>query len=390
MGIKILEIHIDHGLPSIPPSPEDWGYKILVRNNHTVFGWLTIYGYNKTGLSAGALQQQMALQLDHELVIEKIRKEITPAPVVTEQPVSIIVCTRNRAVQLEECLKTIRKVDYQNFEVVVVDNAPDDDSTKKIAEKYNARYVMEERKGLDRARNKGILEARHEIIAFTDDDVRVDTLWLQSINRNFSNPDVMCVTGYVAPVAIDTWAQEVFELKYGGMGHGYNKRFIRREKMPENALLWASGFGIGANMSFRKKIFENIGYFDPALDLGTASNGGGDIEIFHRLVSKGYLLVYDPGVFVWHQHRENWKDLEKQVYNNGRGMGCFLMKCLMTRSVRRRAVMMFWLRDWWYRWALRNLLSPKTDIPQRLALKEILGMMSSPAAYFSSLRQARK
>ena len=51
-------------------------------------------------------------------------------------------------------------------------------------------------------------------------------------------------------------------------------------------------FGTGANMSFRREVFERVGLFDPALDVGTASNGGGDLKMYFRLLKGGYTLVY--------------------------------------------------------------------------------------------------
>lgn len=383
-----MEVHTDRELEPIPPSEANWAYRILLRDRLSVLGWLNVYEHNRTGISSDNLHQLIMTRWSAAITSKKIMREILPAKELEEQAISIIICTRNRAPKLKSCLQSISLLAYQNYEVIVVDNAPDDDSTRQVAEAWGARYILEEKKGLDRARNKGISEAKNELVAFTDDDVRVDAFWLKNINRNFSNPGVMCVTGCVGPEAIDTWAQEVFELHYGGMGHGFERKFIRREKMNEERLLWASNFGIGANMSFRKKIFESIGGFDPALDLGTPSNGGGDIEMFHRLVVKGNLLVYDPSVFVWHQHRDNWKDLEKQVYNNGRSMGCFLVGCFLKRTVSRSIVLKFWLKDWWYHWALKNLLSPRSKIPKRLALQEIAGMISSPFAYFRSRRQS--
>ena len=67
----------------------------------------------------------------------------------------------------------------------------------------------------------------------------------------------------------------------------------------------AGMFGTGANMAYRRSLFDKIGYFDPALDVGTATNGGGDLEMFFRVLKEGYVLVYEPRAVVRHRHRRS-------------------------------------------------------------------------------------
>ena len=64
--------------------------------------------------------------------------------------------------------------------------------------------MRENRPGLDWARNRGIAEARHDIIAFTDDDVRVDRAWLRAIGNAFLDPEIMGVTGFIAPAELES------------------------------------------------------------------------------------------------------------------------------------------------------------------------------------------
>ena len=104
----------------------------------------------------------------------------------------------------------------------------------------------------------------------------------------------MAVTGFVLPAQLETYAQRYFEDIYGGMGKGFRPRTFRRSNMDEGQLLWASGFGVGANMAFRRGLFEKVGLFDPALDVGTETRGGGDVEFFHRVVARGHLCVMNP------------------------------------------------------------------------------------------------
>lgn len=304
--------------------------------------------------------------------------------------ITVVVCTRNRTDLLADCLTALGALNYPSYEILVVDNAPDNDDTKRLAEEFGVRYVRENKPGLDRARNRGIRESLSPIIAFTDDDARPDRNWLRSIAESFSDGQVMAVTGFVAPAELETPAQQMFEWSYGGMGHGFAKRIYNGERMTQRAKLAASGFGVGANMAFRREWFDEGGYFDPALDVGTPSSGGGDIEMFHRVVAKGYLLVYDPNMLVWHLHRRGMEALHKQVFNNGRSFVCYLFTCYRNRTAGLGILITFFLRDWLYNWHLKNILFGGGRISRRLLLTELKGMLTGPAAYSKSRRFAEQ
>ena len=77
--------------------------------------------------------------------------------------------------------------------------------------------VRERRPGISAARNAGVAAATGEIIAFTDDDVRVDPLWLRAIGERFaSDSAIEAVTGLILPAELETPAQVWFERYYGG------------------------------------------------------------------------------------------------------------------------------------------------------------------------------
>src|SRR5262249_5187093 len=146
-----------------------------------------------------------------------------PLPTVT-----VAVCTRDRTADLKRCLDSLALVNYPGLEILVFYNAPDDDSTERLVHKYGyIRYVRESRPGLDWARNRAILEARGEIIAYTDDDVVVDHSWITSLATVFAqDTEVMSVTGLVVPCELETEAQVLFE-GYGGFGLGFRRKWYR-------------------------------------------------------------------------------------------------------------------------------------------------------------------
>jgi glycosyltransferase involved in cell wall biosynthesis len=230
-------------------------------------------------------------------------------------------------------MEAINALDYPHLDLLVVDNAPASNATEQLVRTSfpNVRYICEPRPGLDWARNRAISEARGEIIAFTDDDVVVDPGWVKALASIFAqHPAVMAVTGLIVPYELETEAQLFFE-NYGGFGRGFKRKWVRvKPKSGYNKLYQGTGqFGTGANMAYRRSIFEKIGFFDPALGVGTITNGGGDIEMFFRVLKEGYTLVYEPRALVRHRHRREYAQLRTQFTHNGMAFAACLVRCAL-------------------------------------------------------------
>jgi glycosyltransferase involved in cell wall biosynthesis len=359
--------------------------RLLVKAHGTPLGWLWLSDKKSHSISTEQITELIRQHFGWEIVKRYLSSDADDAK-TPELAISVIVCTRNRTAFLAKCLESLQKLEYSNYEIIIVDNAPSDHSTQKLVEDFDVRYVREDIPGLDCARNRGIREARYDIVAFTDDDATPDRLWLQHINRNFQDTNIACVTGFVAPAELETKAQEIFELGYGGMGHGFHRRIFDKKLLTKRAQLWASSFGIGANMAFRKNLFERIGYFDLALDVGTPSCGAGDVEMFHRIVNEGYVIAYDPSVLIWHTHRRDMRGLRKQIKYNGRSFGCYLISCVANKSVKWHTALRFFIVHWLWKWNLKNLFGRQPAFPRSLALAELIGMIGSPWAYRATQR----
>jgi glycosyltransferase involved in cell wall biosynthesis len=384
---KILDFDLVNGLPDVDISGY-CGLFALIRSRGRPLGCV-VTDARQTFLSSMDLHAIVSSQLGSTAVAMAWGAAIPES--MELPPISIVVCTQNRTKQLSECLQALLGLDYPQFEILVVDNAPADEQTAKLTAELPVRYVKEERPGLDWARNRGITEAQYPIIAFTDDDAIPDRNWLRAIARAFQDARVMAVTGSVLPVRLDTQAQNLFEFSYGGMNHGFTRRMIRRNSISPTEMLWASAFGVGANMAFRKQVFERIKGFDVALDVGTPSAGGGDVEMFHRLVAGGNTLVYEPSALIWHNHRQEMTDLEQLVRNNGRSFGCYLLTCVRNRTVGAGTILHFALQDWLWRWMIKRLFRPgPPGFRKRLVWMELFSALGSPFAYLRSQAYARR
>lgn len=390
MAVRVLDL--DLGRPFDPVwGLEDYdGLLLLVRRHGQPVGWAYLATARRPVASAEQIRDTIMAQLGWTMVpLTLLPLPRDSAPAEPPLPVSVVVCTRDRADQLERCLGAVLALDHPCFEVVVVDNASATEATARLAARLAVRYVREDRPGLDWARNRGIAEAAHGIVAFTDDDVRPDPGWLRTISAAFQDPLVSAVTGPVCPSELETDAQLLFEQVYGGMVQGFHRRTIRRDFIETRELLWASAFGAGANMAFRRDALRGLQGFDVALDVGTPSGGGGDIEMLHRLVVRGGTIVYEPAALVWHTHRRSLAMLRRQLRDNGLGFGSYLLTCARNRTVSRGALLRFALTEWIGWWLLRRMIRPGR-LGRRFVAAELVGALTSPLAYLRARRQARR
>jgi GT2 family glycosyltransferase len=243
-----------------------------------------------------------------------VRRE-TPAPSTS---VTVAVCTRDRPDRLRRCLDALG-CQRTPASVVVIDNAPSTDATARlVAEQFPGfGYVVEPRPGLDHARNRALSACTSDVLAYTDDDAIADAGWTTALAAAFDEePDLAMLTGLVLPAALDTPAQELFE-RLGGFGRGFRRRWGSVTPGAAGSRLGAGEWGTGANMAFRRAALEAVGGFDPALDVGTVTGGGGDLDVFHRVLAAGRLVRYEPAAIVFHEHRASMAELRVQICNNG-------------------------------------------------------------------------
>src|SRR6266568_3880429 len=141
-----------------------------------------------SGASSNCHRSWLSGSHPEDLSLESKKEDLLPS-------VTVVICTHNRPLLFERCLKTLRQVDYPNFSVVVVDSAPESSETKSVAARYGAEYVLSPLKGLSRARNIGARVTTTGIIAYLDDDMIPHSGWLRSLVEGFSDKHVAAVTG---------------------------------------------------------------------------------------------------------------------------------------------------------------------------------------------------
>lgn len=291
---------------------------------------------DRHGLPPTMLTRLTAAGLPHAACPVRDRR----ARLVADGPgITVVLCTRNRPEQARRCLESLGALAYDRRQILVVDNAPADDATEQMVRElpFEVDYVREPRPGLSHARNRALAKARHEIVAFIDDDERADPRWLAALAEEFADPAVGVVTGLVLPGELATTAQVRFE-QFGG--HSKGRGFARivvdpdHQRVVQSPLYPRPTFGAGANMAFRTSVLEAIGGFDPGLGAGTRTAGGEDTLAFTEAMLAGHTLVYAPAALTWHHHRRDDDDLTAQLSGYSVGLGAYYA-ALVTRDPRR-------------------------------------------------------
>jgi glycosyltransferase involved in cell wall biosynthesis len=313
--------------------------------------------------------------LDHELSFDDRILRDTQTPSAT-----IAICTRERPDDLERALAAVTQQRHQPVEVLVIDNAPLSDRTRAVVARHRAvRYVREDRRGLDAARNRALREARGDIVAFTDDDAAPEPEWLGALVANFADPSAVVVTGLTLPAVLETEAQELFE-HHCTFVRGFRRRIFDGQR--DNPLA-VGPVGAGANMAIRKNVVCALDGFDERLDGGMPTRSGGDHDLFARVLMAGHRIVYDPAAVSWHRHRRTREELLDTIY--GYGVGVYAMWTGFV--IERREIGVARLAWQWFRHSqLTALLRPSEPFARTVAWQELRGCLSGPRRWLNARR----
>jgi GT2 family glycosyltransferase len=403
-----LELTGDFALPERPTTASGHPYdeaRLLVRVRAEPVGFLTLPLGQRT-LSRESILKAIQQDLDAPVKAELARQaagasqpraadgaEAADANVVamTEASVSVVVCTRNRAGALRDCLDALRALDHDGLSFIIVDNAPADASTQELVTRLGREderliYVREPRPGLSHARNRGLAQTRSEIVAYTDDDVRVDPLWVKGLLRGFQrDPRVACVTGLVASASLELPVEQYFDARVWWSSSCEARLYDADRGAVDMALhpYAAGAFGTGANFAFRTDALRELGEFDESLGAGSPSAGGEDLDVFVRMIRAGYAISYEPAALVWHEHRTDDEALRNQMYAYGKALSAFLYKYASSRGT--ALDMLRRVPPGLRRIAVLGMRSRQAGTPsglaRRLVLAEIRGFIAGPLAY---------
>ena len=212
---------------------------------------------------------------------------------------SVVVCSYNGARTIRDCCEGLLRLEYPNFEVIVV-NDGSSDATPEIVSEYDFRLISTENRGLSNARNTGWQEARGEIVVYIDDDAYPDPHWLTYLALAFMRTTHVGIGGPNLPPPGDGPVADCVANAPGGPVHVLLSD-TEAEHIP------------GCNMAFRKTALQAIAGFDPQF-----RTAGDDVDVCWRLQQQGWTIGFSPAAMVWHHRRNSVRTYWKQQQGYGK------------------------------------------------------------------------
>lgn len=212
---------------------------------------------------------------------------------------SIVICSYNGASTLESCLRSMQRLRYPNFEVILVDDGSTD-NTQEILQRFPwVRGIRQGNMGLSHARNVGMNAAQGEVVVYTDSDCEADEDWLyylalplvRSGHAGMGGPNLIPDEG--------SWVADCVGLSPGGPTH-----VMTDDRTAEHVP--------GCNMAFYTAILKQVNGFDSQF-----RKAGDDVDVIWRIQNLGRSIGFSTSALVWHYRRNTVKSYLKQQRGYG-------------------------------------------------------------------------
>lgn len=258
------------------------------RGGHEVTNW-------RFGLTDSSRNPRAAL--------EAVQKAMSDAPFPIDMAwpkVSVVVCTYNGSRTIRSCLEGVTKLEYPNYEVIVVDDGSTDGTADIVRQFESVRLIRTVNRGLSHARNVGMEASAGEIVAYTDDDAFPDPHWLSYLVSTLLKTDHAGIGGPNIAPPDDGLVADCVAHAPGGPTH-----VLLTDQVAEHIP--------GCNMAFRKDRLKAINGFDPQFRIA-----GDDVDLCWRLQEQDWTLGYCPAAMVWHRRRNSVRAYWRQQLNYGK------------------------------------------------------------------------
>ncbi|MCG5058946.1 MAG: glycosyltransferase [Limnoraphis sp. WC205] len=228
---------------------------------------------------------------------------------------SLIVATKNRVEEVERFLRSLAAQDHQNFEVILVDQNPDDrliNLVKKYGQTFPLKHLKIVQPGTSRARNQGRLLANGDIIAYPDDDCLYPPGFLTQVAQFFQKDSTW--DGLTVRVMDIDSDQDAFDYS------------LQTSGKVDNWTGWS--VGIGPSILLRADLAQKVA-FDEEMGPGATWVGGEDTDYLLRCLDSGAAIYYSYELFVRHPKPYdiyNSRQLLRREFTYGRGFGYLLRK----------------------------------------------------------------
>jgi glycosyltransferase involved in cell wall biosynthesis len=210
--------------------------------------------------------------------------------------VSVIIPVFND-LRIETCILSVLAQDYPKdlYEVIVVDNNSYD-TTSEVIQRFDVKYVQENRKGSYFARNKGLEVARGDVAAFIDADCVADRHWLSELIKGFKDSNVAGIGGRILKKELQTWVQV------------HSEDLAGQQLAPQYLPFHNAPYIVTANAAYRMPVLYSLRGFDAEFQ------SGGDVDLAWRVQAAGFSIITTPDAIVYHADRETVRGYFKQFF----------------------------------------------------------------------------
>lgn len=211
--------------------------------------------------------------------------------------ISAIICTHNRDNYLGAAIDSLLAQDFEDFEVIVVDNASSDRTREVTEKRQKAKYVFEPVTGLSVARNTGANAAESQILAYLDDDAVASPSWLRVLYEAYQHNEKLAIAGgkvtllWPEGIVPPPWLSNELAGNLGAYDLGEKVVYIDRPGLTPR----------GLNYSIRRSFLEQIGGFDVNLGrVGKKLLSNEELLMTEQALKRGWQVAYLPEAIVAH------------------------------------------------------------------------------------------
>jgi len=253
--------------------------------------------------SIPAKNQESTFRFPYESEVEAVFMNAKLSKHSVSPDASVVIVTRNRAQELIKCVASLLNQDYENFEIIIVDDASETTHVKAFMDyllslgsinKSIKYYRLKNHRGLSYCRNVGVLMSRGKIIAFIDDDAVADRRWLSSLLSMFHDEKVAGVNGRIIPKTL-----KLRRYRYASYDQG--------KQVKEIPFIYQGG-----NCAFRKGSLLQAGLFDSKITFGHEEK-----ELSFRLKQMGFKFLYSPNAVIYHDPPTGFLRILKKGFKLG-------------------------------------------------------------------------
>ena len=244
-----------------------------------------------------------------------------------KEPVAIIVLNYNKKKDILDCLESIFKMDYKEFEVIVVDNGSSDSSVNDIRARYPDIHIIESKKNLGVAggRNLGIdfanANLKYKFLLFLDDDIIIEKSALSELINPFNtNEKIGIVTpkcyltkipgaiGYAGGMSVNLFTGRIADIGHGEMDKGqYDEPgFIQS----------CAGLCL-----VKRELINEIGIFDENFN----PYGWEDVDLSLRAGKNGFRIFYNPKAVIYHKGGKIGRGKAVEMYEFSKSKNYFYL-----------------------------------------------------------------